>query len=481
MTQWRFRRSDSIVLPSLGEEAASDMEWPSPPDQTVLAFRAAAPAGPVLCWFLAVEVAGPILYVHRRVDDTWEEESHRIPGRDPQDVVDAMPDLWDAAAGTAVEIDAPDLPASMLLPVLRIVPGPSEDAAMWPDAEADRWLDPDELLASSYPDLPIVDRWVRVNGRRVVAVEFETPSSTRLVPVLVDEDGEVFDGTRTIAQFTSYSEGPGPVSWDHTESIDVIADGVGLIRLRSDWGSGTTIVELPATPRELAELVADWVVAGSFEGAAALALEPLDPGETLTPKGREEWEARTELVEYTGCWFDLPEAVEAELRARLTEVSVEYRMVRKGLAAPRSAVGKALARSLDDAEDARHTWGVNVGEFWKPAGPASSPGQKVDVHGPTVGSEPTPPAVASQVLPALSTGASVWVSRSAVSVGDDNTYWLDPDARIDIVGLPSLDVRITKSADGSLVMTANERADARPWGSGPAGGAASRIELRVAP
>ena len=320
--------------------------WPRRPEGTVLAVRAADPLGPARCWYLTVDGAGT-LYAFRRGEDGWQEDVQVTSAVTAAEVAAVAPDVWIARPGMTLEVEVIDAEPPDVLPLLRIEQGPPEDPEAWPDDVAGRWSwDPDELLASAYPGLALIDRWISINGRRVTVVDAGPAAKQRLVPMLVAADGESIETFRPMAEYRWYSEGGGPVSFSGSHSVLALVDDLVVVSSRGDMGGDGRVQALPRGVRARGAFFADWALRVGSEGRAAVALEPLDPDQRLSPSEREEWEER--LIDEDGSefWFDLPADVEDALRSALARRSLAYRMVRNALRRPTGRLGRALAEII---------------------------------------------------------------------------------------------------------------------------------------
>src|SRR3954454_10768276 len=123
----------------------------------------------------------------------------------------------------------------------------------------------------------------------------------RVVPVLLDEYGEALAGEE-LAWYSWHSESGGaPISWDGGAELLRLN---GPLALDHGWGdieTGSSLVQLPADPEGLAQLIGDWLSGedGTSLLGAAFALEPFDPVGSLSAEDREEWQQLLNAVDVT--------------------------------------------------------------------------------------------------------------------------------------------------------------------------------------
>lgn len=233
--------------------------------------------------------------------------------------------------------------------------GGAEAVGDWPEEVAREWAESDSSLQDWQVALDWVPRWAQVNNVRVSVINMGTPESPLLRPVLADEGEEQLVPIREIARSGWASESGGaPISWSGGNTLSLLAPGLGYGYAWGDTEEDQVGVypftDLPEAPEALGEALADWVTETESEVAAALKLEPLDPGGVIESAERQTWIRRQCHVTIS---FEVDVKAEAQqaLRESLARRSELYRRTRDGLASPRSRDGQALAAALDGALD----------------------------------------------------------------------------------------------------------------------------------
>jgi len=224
------------------------------------------------------------------------------------------------------------------------------DEIDWP-FNVDRFLAEDDLFDQRDG---LLRRYARINGQRI---QFAA-SGDDYVAFL--SDGEEVLGEQ-LADFGWGSEagmGSGAGGWTLYQSGTRHAVAIPFGDNAEAAMRGYTFA---SDPQGTAQLLREWMdhvegwCLGVF-GAAALALEPLDPAGVLTPERRHDWEA--ELASLTSGYGDTIEltvyaepAVIGALRAKLSTEET-YRLVKEALADPVKGdwVRAALAEGDDPAQ-----------------------------------------------------------------------------------------------------------------------------------
>lgn len=173
----------------------------------------------------------------------------------------------------------------------------------------------------------------------------------RVVPVLLDDDEEGLAGEE-LARFTWFSESGGaPISWNGGAELLRLNGPVGLDHRWGDIEDGSSLVELPADPEGLAELIGEWLRDddGTSLLGAAFAYEPFDPGGSLSAQHREEWQQLLGAVD-----VNVTLTLDADTRVLVRQVlerQVGYAALKDALAHPTSQTGRMLQRALKEFAD----------------------------------------------------------------------------------------------------------------------------------
>lgn len=230
---------------------------------------------------------------------------------------------------------------------------------------------PRELLAALRIDPSALDREegddrfeIMVEGLdgRIVAVPCWIGDSQvaglvhegRVVPVLLDDDGEALAGEE-LARYSWHSESGGaPISWDGGAELLRLNGSLALDHHWGDVEAGSSLVELPANPEGLAQLIGDWLSGedGTSLLGAAFAVEPFDPDGSLSTEDREDWQQLINGVDVT---VTLTVDADTEVLVRRSlERQGDYAAIKDALAHPTGRNGHKLQRALKKfADDGR--------------------------------------------------------------------------------------------------------------------------------
>jgi hypothetical protein len=275
--------------------------------------------------FWATSEQGRMLSHWEEVDHAWSAPS-TSPAASWREAVAADPDLVAVRSDELTEFTAPTTDA--LLDLLVVCGADEPDDQDW-SFDVDDWEADDEDFRFEEGQ---IRRYARVNGQRVQFVE------AGAAPVaIVASDDDLIGGTE-IAELVWNNGGDPGIG--HLYSV---RSGVAVGLERGDAITQIRGFRYRAEPRDEAQLLVTWLHFadgfGTGGGAAAVALEPLDPKGTLTPEQRAEWDDA--LAEQRDGWdytfrvsFDVPDAVKDEIRAILGAEDDEYVRVRDALANP---------------------------------------------------------------------------------------------------------------------------------------------------
>lgn len=195
-----------------------------------------------------------------------------------------------------------------------------------------------------------IPRYATVNERRLHFAACEPIA----VPFLMDEDSVIGE---QLAEFMWGSEA-GMTSGAGGYELFLVSTELAVSVPTGDeleFAPGPTGLRFVDDAAGLADMLATWV--GLCErgcgGAAALTLEPLDPGSLLTDEQRDQWQAELDhlrggLGETVWVDFDVAADVKSELRRRLATEGSTYEHVREALANP--VEGDWLRASLAEGD-----------------------------------------------------------------------------------------------------------------------------------
>lgn len=213
--------------------------------------------------------------------------------------------------------------------------------------ELTAWADDDDEIADCFSDLPILSRWVSVRARDMTGrlVGLVSPGFDATA-VVVDVSGACIESGRDLAEYSWFSEGGGaPVSWGGASRLADLGHGWLMYDRRGDSENETEIWSEKSSDAQVSEAIRRLVIDEEAFVAAAFALEPLDPGGTLSPDAREQWERCLQNVTVTLSLFCSSETREV-LRADLTTTSALYSSTRDALREPSSPIGQRLLADL---------------------------------------------------------------------------------------------------------------------------------------
>lgn len=289
----------------------------------------------------------PVITVTRDLSDA-PREVWEIRGQEPLGEI-MQRDLHVLRKGQAVEYYCRG-PVDDLLAILTVDPsGGNEDPATWGDSRVvDSWAGEDNELLYQFGDLPLLTRWVRVEGQseggRLVALSAEGAENTL---IFVDVSEGTINSGEDLLHFSWFAEGAGaPVSWDG--GCRVVDLGRGWL-LRHRWGDlGTEYDTIWTTDLlQQAEFLRDAITYEEAEVPAALMLETLDPGKSLSPEALDHWQ---DLLHELTLSLDL--SCGDELAHRVRDLLMErplYVACRNALAEPMSPLGQRFLSALEDS------------------------------------------------------------------------------------------------------------------------------------
>jgi hypothetical protein len=168
----------------------------------------------------------------------------------------------------------------------------------------------------------------------------------RVVPVLLDEYGEALAGEE-LAGYSWHSESGGaPISWDGGAELLRLNGALGLDHRWGDIETGSSLVQLPADPEGLAELIACWVSGDDGSGllSVAFAYEPFDPGSSMSAEDREYWQQLLNAVDVNVTLT--PDADTQVLVRHVLERQDDYAALKDALAHPAGENGQKLHSAL---------------------------------------------------------------------------------------------------------------------------------------
>ena len=328
--------------------------WLDIPEGTILALQRRRKTGELDQWAVAADVDG--FTVRRSRPDngkSWQVIQAEVRFIDLNDVLKRVPELRILGRGTISEytVDSTVLEPPVFVSLLEIPPGEgSETAGQWLPEVAAEWIDSDSELQDWQTGLNWIPRWARVNDFRISAIDIGI-----LQPVLVDEGEGQLVPIREIARSIWHSESGGaPISWSGGNTLSMLAPGLGYNQPWEDSAEVDDYVyrfrDLPETPAELGEALAEWVIETHSQVAAALTLEPLDPRGLLEDAERREWYEGLATVTLS-FKINVDDGAQRSLRDNLVRKSELYRRTRDALARPYDQDGQALAAALDHALD----------------------------------------------------------------------------------------------------------------------------------
>ena len=266
-------------------------EWPRVPAETILTVRRNLITGGREQWTVSGDFGNlMVLRFWLDADDSWQESPVRTNARDLAAL--RFTELRKLAKGTITEYRIKEgvlEPPILVSMVEADTAGGPETAEDWPGDVGREWAESDAVLCDWTGDFDWFPRWARVNDIRVSSVEITLPDATFTQPVLADESMEELVPASEIAREALHSESGGaPISWDGGHTLSLLAPGLGYQHPDGDsWETeefADPFLRLPADPLELGALLADWGIGTESDVAAALAIEPLDPGGELSTR-----------------------------------------------------------------------------------------------------------------------------------------------------------------------------------------------------
>lgn len=178
-----------------------------------------------------------------------------------------------------------------------------------------------------------------LRGPRALA-EDDCRREAETLGYLYDEDEEEGDelpaGVSVASAWWSSDEGGMGMTCDGRDWIRDLGDGRWRVGSSGDSGWRTPqTVPRPATDEAAADLILDLLGSNDrYSGAAAWALEPLDPSGTLSPQRRKDLKSHVWQEPPAGVALHAPDAVLQIVRRRLRESDYAYARARKALEAP---------------------------------------------------------------------------------------------------------------------------------------------------
>lgn len=340
----------------LGDDllALCEESWPVAPEGTLLSVKRQLPAGERTRDTVVPDSTGGLIGQQAfRRNGKWSVNESTTTAATLEALFRAHPELLtfdeDVMAWVRVVDDAAlDAVASAL--VLQGTEGsPERDdprLEAWTDEDlVESWLDEDELL-EEVVEAEVTHRWVMVNGDRVLGVK----SGDVLMPVRYRVSDEEFVRIRHLAEGRWFSDGGGaPMSWEGGGEVALVAKNVVMERVWGDADSGISIRTVSSTAdTALADVVVTWTLAHDYDVAAAIELEPLDPGGEVTPEQREDFQALLDSVDAS---YFVDAGLAQHVRSRLAQGSKLYAATADALLHPASPIGRRMLTALADVAD----------------------------------------------------------------------------------------------------------------------------------
>jgi hypothetical protein len=210
-----------------------------------------------------------------------------------------------------------------------------------PDLEGDR-----DYLEEVYPGLDWHPLWDSIDDRYVTAIQVARNGGETLHPVLADLREGCLLPAEEIAEYNWFSESGGaPISWNGSSNLWRVSGDVLVEHVSGDVDPGNHIHIWPPSRSKRADVLRSWIRDNECEVAAAIALEPFDPGGTLDRETRAAWyDKLRELTMSVSLSTD--SELERLLRERLASEH-PYAEVAHAIREPLTPDGEKMNRLLD--------------------------------------------------------------------------------------------------------------------------------------